>query len=939
MASLRGTALDGVRSMWQGEEEDPARGFWDHLVLPRGLPSMGSAAALPCLLLCILYLTAGASAKPHYMVLFPSVLYYPYTGKVHVHLMDLDEPVRVTFHLASSHGIPNITLEAQGSDILQLNWPRFSNISTPPGGIYEVAHLHVSIQGGSLQVSEQKKVLVKAPELGTLVQTDKDVYKPGQTVKFRIIRLDQNLIPSNRKLPLVAVQDPSGNRVAEWQEVSPRQGIVDLSFPLAAEQALGTYVIEVEGKRHYFSVQNYGLPHFEMLIRLPRIVTAENEKIPLDVCGRYPSGKTFRGRAEARLCQFHKHIFLKESAWICAEFRGETGRNGCFSTEVPVASFNLAGFYRSRLYAYALLQEEGTGMWRTANKSCLFVNETARITFENVDEFYKPGIPYTGTILLRGTNSSAVKEKEFLLVVNTGGETQRKTLLMDGLGRASFELDTSGWNDEVYLSGELKDDPSASEHEGKKYFNYRSVRHYLYPISSASKSLLKLRRVEKKLPCGQPQKLWVDYLFDEKAVETELQSLDVVFLVLAKGTIVTVLRKELPAAAGLRGSFSLELPIGPELAPTAKVLGYAVLPNGEMVADSTKLDVAKCFPNKVNLSFSEQRALVGSQLQLKVQAAPGSLCAVYTVDQRMRSSSPKSKLKPSTVFNLFPMFSEDRYPFQVEESDSPHCWIKRFPDGALGLPSLNCYDGPGNSWTRCRHSLGRRAVPVSDIQPESDSLVQNVQVVPLFAGAGPEEGPVVQVHTLQVGGVVQDTGMPMDFLGSWLWELVPVGEGGSTEVAVTVPDAITEWEAGMFCMSPLGLGMAPATTLTAFKPFFVELALPYAVVRHEAFTLVATVFNYLRQCLRVQVTLVESAELEVLADMDQGAYTGCVCADEERTFQWSIQATSLGEVNVTVIAKALHTKKLCGTEMPVVPAQGRVDTETKLLRVQPLKLM
>lgn len=29
-----------------------------------------------------------------------------------------------------------------------------------------------------------------------------------------------------------------------------------------------------------------GLPHFEVLIRLPRIVTAEDEKIPLDVCGR-----------------------------------------------------------------------------------------------------------------------------------------------------------------------------------------------------------------------------------------------------------------------------------------------------------------------------------------------------------------------------------------------------------------------------------------------------------------------------------------------------------------------------------------------------------------------------------------------------------------------------------------------------------------------------
>lgn len=79
--------------------------------------------------------------------------------------------------------------------------------------------------------------------------------------------------------------------------------------------------------------------------------------------------------------------------------------------------------------------------------------------------------------------------------------------------------------------GELKDDSPASEHEGEKYFNYHSVHHYLYPISSDSKSFLKLRRVEKKLPCGQPQKLWVDYVFDEKAVEIKLQSLDVVFLV------------------------------------------------------------------------------------------------------------------------------------------------------------------------------------------------------------------------------------------------------------------------------------------------------------------------------------------------------------------------------------------------------------------------
>lgn len=44
-----------------------------------------------------------------------------------------------------------------------------------------MAELHVSIRGDALHFSERKKVLLQALEPGTLVQTDKAVYKPGQT--------------------------------------------------------------------------------------------------------------------------------------------------------------------------------------------------------------------------------------------------------------------------------------------------------------------------------------------------------------------------------------------------------------------------------------------------------------------------------------------------------------------------------------------------------------------------------------------------------------------------------------------------------------------------------------------------------------------------------------------------------------------------------------
>ncbi|XP_034611570.1 alpha-2-macroglobulin-like protein 1 isoform X2 [Trachemys scripta elegans] len=187
------------------------------------------------------------------------------------------------------------------------------------------------------------------------------------------------------------------------------------------------------------------------------------------------------------------------------------------------------------------------------------------------------------------------------------------------------------------------------------------------------------------------------------------------------------------------------------------------------------------------------------------------------------------------------------------------------------------------------------------------------------------------------------------FPETWLWDLVPVGEGGSKDVPVSVPDTITEWKAGMFCTAELGFGLSPTATFTAFKPFFVELALPYSVIRGETFALKATVFNYLRQCIKVRVMLAESAQFQVQAGED-GAYTSCLCADKGKTFQWEVTANSLGalvcltgrlppcsagEVNVTVSTEALRTEELCGTEVAVVPAQGRVDTVIKPLLVQP----
>ncbi|XP_031989963.1 alpha-2-macroglobulin-like protein 1 [Corvus moneduloides] len=878
--------------------------------------------ALPVLLL-ILLLSAGASAAPSFVVVSPAVLYHPHPATLWVHLSDLQGPVQVCVQLQGSSGTPDTTLLRREVLEPHLHLNVTFPAPAPATGKEEIVELHVSIQGDSLNVSESKKVMLRALEPGIFIQTDKAVYKPGQEVKFRVVSLDKDLSPSNQKLPLVFLKDPSGNRIAQWREVTPRQGIVDLSLPLASEPALGTYTISVEGKSHSFSVEEYVLPKFEVTIHLPSALRTKDEKFPVEICGRYTYGKPVQGKVQADLC-------LSQRLWplyreTCTQVTGQTGKNGCFSTEVSLAAFNMTTLEtEKKLEVKASLVEDGTGLEMKSTKSCEVLPEKITVTFEKPDHVYKRGLPYTGMIRLKSADGSGLPQRQVLLFVWNQGQEKTQSFLTDSSGRASFQLDASGWSGRVSLRAQVsRTAQSQDEHSGVTHEDaFLSV----MPFSSKSGSFLHIRDPEGELPCGRPQLFHVDSIFSKEALGSGLKNLDLVFMILAKGTITTIFKKEVSAEPGQRVSISLELPIGLELAPMARFLVYVVLPNGEMVADSTELYVAKCFPNQVTMAFSEARALPGAALRLQLGAAPGSLCAVRAVDRSVLLLKPEAELNAEAVYKALPEFSyppsiQDESPCHFYWDDSKMETYKLFQDAALKLFT--------NAKTRgdCLPRLIMFGVPA----PRGEVLLSRFT-------AESEDVSVLMSMPSPAIQVIQDREEPPAprtyFPETWLWDLVPVGEGGSAEVTVTVPDAITEWEAGMFCTAPQGLGLSPAVTLTAFQPFFVELALPYAVVRHETFTLRASVFNYLRQCLRVQVTLAESAELEVSPGAGD-SYSSCVCADEAKTFQWGVRATSLGQVNITVSTEALSSTEPCGNELPLVPAQGRVDTVIKPLLVQP----
>ncbi|KAK9405415.1 alpha-2-macroglobulin-like [Crotalus adamanteus] len=194
------------------------------------------------------------------------------------------------------------------------------------------------------------------------------------------------------------------------------------------------------------------------------------------------------------------------------------------------------------------------------------------------------------------------------------------------------------------------------------------------------------------------------------------------------------------------------------------------------------------------------------------------------------------------------------------------------------------------------------------------------------------------------------------FPETWLWRLVMINDSQgsspshllgsgrrrdvskeSKEIAlpVTIPDTITEWKAGAFCLSAdTGFGLAQPTSLKAFQPFFIDLTLPYSVVRGEAFPLKATVFSYQTHCIRVRISLAPSADFDA-SPMEKKEDSYCICASGRKTVPWMVTPKILGEINITANAEAVSSNQLCGNEVVEVPTMGNKDVMIKSLLVEP----
>ncbi|NWI42828.1 A2MG protein, partial [Picathartes gymnocephalus] len=397
------------------------------------------------------------------------------------------------------------------------------------------------------------------------------------------------------------------------------------------------------------------------------------------------------------------------------------------------------------------------------------------------------------------------------------------------------------------------------------------------------------------------------------------------------------------------GTFRLSFSVGAAIAPMAQMLVYTTSPSGEVIASSEDFQVEMCLPNKVRLSFAPKEGLPASNTHLQLHTSPRSLCALRAVDKSVLLMKPENELSPSSVYHLLPVKESQGYSFRdydlEEDNVNPCVSLDNLSlNGFLYIPISS--DGEGDAYNILKE-LGLKVFTSSKIhKPELCEHYPEHMMERSYSGSTvlsilKFDLRITITWRESIYDMEEDTvdGNPMEtvrkyFPETWIWHIVSVNSEGKANLEVTLPDTITEWKANAFCTSAdTGFGLSPTVSLRAFQPFFVELTMPYSVVRGESFTLKATVFNYLPACIRVSVSLAESTHFLVVP-MGKQEESYCICVNERKTVAWAVTPRSLGQVEFSVTTEALQNQQPCGNSIVETPEQGRKDTVIRQLLVE-----
>ncbi|XP_052100569.1 alpha-2-macroglobulin-like isoform X3 [Mytilus californianus] len=388
----------------------------------------------------------------------------------------------------------------------------------------------------------------------------------------------------------------------------------------------------------------------------------------------------------------------------------------------------------------------------------------------------------------------------------------------------------------------------------------------------------------------------------------------------------------------------ISIPITANMGPKSELLIYYVREDDETVAATLEFSVENCFDNKVEMKFDQDTVYPGNEVNINLKAAPGSLCSVGVVDKSINLLAGNHQITPDQIFGRF---KEPNIYTSYWQDDKKYCDEKTHYDESLyqgDMYSYNYRSYESDSVDAIQAFRKMNLVVFTDLTLQTRPCKVQIHRPVYFseydignrgvAWRGQIQPDAARKESVTTEQIDSSDAVRSHFPETWLWSIYMIGDDGEVNVTSTIPHTITEWVGNSLCTNlDVGVGVSSVTGITAFQPFFLSFTLPYSAIRGETVPILVSIFNYMTECLVMQVALPTSKDFGIKGGANR-VYTRCVCPGETRTIKYHVIPYTLGKIKVLATAESIPDDGTCGNNSVSVDGTGANDAVQRELLIE-----
>ncbi|XP_038106498.1 CD109 antigen isoform X9 [Culex quinquefasciatus] len=716
----------------------------------------------------------------------------------------------------------------------------------------------------------ETRITYQAKSFSVLVQTDKAIYKPGDTVRFRVLVLDPNTKPLQKVDTIkVHITDGKSNRIKQWSDAKLVKGVFESELALSSAPVLGRWMVNVEvlekTTTKEFEVDEYVLPKFEVTIESPGITTFKDGKVKAIVRAKYTYGKPVKGEATVSAYpDFRFHYVQPFERDVITRKTVPVDGKGSVEFELR-DEIKLEGDYTRDIVIEAVVEEELTGRKQNATTKVKIYDKRYKMELIKSADKFKPGLPYTAWLKASFQDGAPIQDSvNQVEVTQESGWPERNTT------KRSYTLDQNGMA-KLVVNTDIEADyvEFKAEYLGSVFY-----------LGSISKGWVKTNAYVRAKVLTEVPTINKDVTVDVSAtVPMKYFS----YQVLGRGDVIVGGTIPVPD----RTLHTFRFPASFAMVPRAKLVVSFVQDDGELVSDSVEIEFGNDLQNFLKVTLSKAESKPGEDVDIVVNTNPDSYVGLLGVDQSVLLLKSGNDITSGQVFDELKMYEQPSYGYYRRKRFAPWRHYNTYDDfNDVGATIMTNANEPPPI---------QKELEQLEAFEESESLSNRVE-------DSFESTNVVEIRR--------------SFPECWIWDnLKNNGFSGQKTITKKVPDTITSWIITGFSVNPVyGLGLTQQPRkLNVFLPFFVSTNLPYSVKRGEIVSIPVVIFNYMESGQTAEVTFDNSEYEFEFADVENEIHENSkaetsrkktveVPSNSGRTVSFMIRPTKLGHITIKVTA-------------------------------------